>query len=242
MKKPRLSVVIPTLQEEKYLKIALDSLKKQTFKDFEIIIADGGSKDKTVAIAKKYTDKVFVFDGANVCLSRDKGTRLAEGDIIAGADADTFYPENYLETVLQVFDKNKDASAMSGKIYFYNCPWWWKPVWWIFYSLFEAIYIFTGKVVYAPALNLAFRKSAFLKVNGYNTKLDFGGDEIDFLMRLKQAGKIHYITKPVPQTHSRRLKIGISRYFFVQLLYNYWLNYLTAKILGKAIIKAKPVR
>src|SRR3989338_10952414 len=113
MRKPKLSVVIPTLEEEKYLKIALESLKKQTFKDCEIIIADGGSKDKTVQIAQKYTSRIFVYPGANVCLSRDKGTRKAKGDIIVGADADTFYPENYLTEVYKIFERNKDVVAMS---------------------------------------------------------------------------------------------------------------------------------
>jgi len=242
MEIPALSVVIPTLEEEKYLHIALNSLKKQTFKDFEIIIVDGGSRDNTVKIAKKYTDKVYVFDGANVCLSRDKGTRLAKAEIIVGADADTFYPKNYLAKIYETFQKNNNIIAVTGKIYFYNCPLWWKPVWWFLFNLFGLIYELTGIVVYAPALNLSFRKSAFLKVNGYNTNLDFGGDEMDFLSRLKKAGKIHYIKKPLPQTHSRRLKVSFLNYFFKQLIYYYWLNYLSAKILNRAIIRAKPVR
>lgn len=242
MKKPALSIVIPTLEEEKYLHIALDSLKKQTFKNFEIIIIDGGSKDKTVKIAEKYKTEVFVVPDANVCLARDIGTRKAKGEIIVGVDSDSFYPENYLKTIYRIFIKNPDIAAVTGKIYFYNCPFWWKPVWWFLYSVFDLAYKLTGIVLYAPALHFAFRKSVFTKVNGYNTKLDFGGDEMDFLSRLKKAGKIHYIVSPIPLTHSRRLKIGFFNYFFKQLIYNYWLNYISAKLLGQAVIRAKPVR
>lgn len=242
MKKPALSIVIPTLEEEKYLQICLDSLGKQSFRDFEIIVIDGGSNDKTVQLAQKYTDRVYVFPDANVCLSRDKGVRVANADIIVGMDADSYYPENYLERIHKIFKQNKNIVAVTGKIYFHNCPLWWKPVWWFFYSLSNLIYLLTGIVVYAPALNLSFRKKAFLKVNGYNTKLDFGGDEMDFLARLKKAGKVHYINNPVPIAHSRRLKVGIFKFIFVQLFYNYWFNYLTAKALGRAIIKAQPVR
>ena len=56
---PKISVVIPTLNEEKYLPFCLESLTKQTFKEFEIIIADGNSTDKTQEIAHKYTKKVI---------------------------------------------------------------------------------------------------------------------------------------------------------------------------------------
>ena len=49
-----LSIVIPALNEEKYLPLLLESIKRQSFFDYEIILADAGSKDKTIEIAKKY--------------------------------------------------------------------------------------------------------------------------------------------------------------------------------------------
>ena len=47
----KLSIVIPTLNEEEFLPTLLSCLKHQTFKDFEVIVADAGSKDNTVEIA-----------------------------------------------------------------------------------------------------------------------------------------------------------------------------------------------
>ena len=49
-----LSIIIPSLNEEKYLELLLASIKKQNYKDFEIILADAGSNDATIDIAKKY--------------------------------------------------------------------------------------------------------------------------------------------------------------------------------------------
>lgn len=242
MYSPKISVVIPTLQEEKYLHIALDSLRNQSFKNFEIIIADGGSTDNTLKIAKKYTDKIFILKDANVCQARDLGTRYSKAEIIAGMDADTYYPQNYLAKLLEIYSQNKDIIAITGKIYFQDAPLWIRPVWWFFYKIFSLVYKFNGTVLYAPALHLSFRKSAFIEIGGYNTNLDFGGDELDFLARLKKVGDILYIQNPIPLTHSRRLKTGFLNFFFNQLIYNYWLNYLTAKLIGKAIIRAKPVR
>ena len=57
---PKISIVIPSLNEEKFLPILLESITKQTFKDFEVIIADAGSKDNTVEIAKKFGAKVVI--------------------------------------------------------------------------------------------------------------------------------------------------------------------------------------
>ncbi len=51
---PTISIVIPTLNEEAFLPTLLDSIKKQSFTDYEIIVADAGSKDKTIDIAQEY--------------------------------------------------------------------------------------------------------------------------------------------------------------------------------------------
>lgn len=242
MSQPKISVVIPTLNEEKYLSVCLESFKKQTFSDFEIIISDGGSIDKTIEIAKKYTNKIIVIEDSNVCLARDKGTRLAQGEVIVGTDADTFYPPNHLEIILSEFQKNKDTVAVTGKIKIADCPIWWIPIWKLTYSLVEIIYKITGVVLYAPALNLSFRKDAFLKAGGYNTRLDFGGDELDFLGRLKGRGKIVFTNLLCPTTSGRRYKVGFFVFFFKHALFYYWLSYLSGKILGRSLIRAKPVR
>ncbi len=57
-----LSIIIPTLNEEKYLLGLLNSLKKQTYMDFEVIIADNNSKDRTKQIAKKHGCKIVKGD------------------------------------------------------------------------------------------------------------------------------------------------------------------------------------
>lgn len=238
----QISVVIPTLNEEKYLLICLESLKNQTFRDFEIVVSDGGSTDRTCQIAKDYHAKVIVYKGSNVCLARDIGVRRASSEIIVGADADTFYPKDYLASIYQEFRTDKNLKAITGKVIFKDCPNWWLPWYYLAYLLLEVIYKLTGIIIYAPALNLAFRKKAFLTIGGYNTQLDFGGDELDILDRLKRTGKIIYKGYPVPITHSRRLKTGFFSFFFKHFIFYYTFNYFSARILGKAVIRAKPVR
>lgn len=70
---PKLSVLIPTLNSQKTLALCLDSLYKQEFKDFELIIADGGSTDNTISIAKKHHAKIL----RNVLKTAEAGKALA---------------------------------------------------------------------------------------------------------------------------------------------------------------------
>ena len=78
------SLIIPCLNEEKYLPLLLDSIKKQNFKDYEIIIADAGSKDKTLEIAKKYDCRII--PGGLPAKGRNEGAKIAKGELLFFCD------------------------------------------------------------------------------------------------------------------------------------------------------------
>lgn len=82
-----LSIIIPTLNEEDYLPALLRSIKSQTFKDYEIIVADAGSKDKTQEIARKSGCRVIL--GGLPGKGRNEGAKAARGDLLLFLDADT---------------------------------------------------------------------------------------------------------------------------------------------------------
>jgi len=89
------SIVIPTLNEEKYLPKLLESIKRQTFKDYEVIVADAGSTDKTKKIAKKYGAKVV--KGGMPGPGRNRGAEVAKGKILFFFDSDVKLPPNFLK-------------------------------------------------------------------------------------------------------------------------------------------------
>lgn len=238
---PKISVVIPTLNEEKYLKSTLESFKKQTFTDFEIIIADGASTDNTLEIAKRYADEITINKKGSVCQNREIGLRLAKGKIIVGADADTVYPHNYLETINNIFQKEKDVVLVTGRYITIDGPLWGISIMRAISFFVELIYRLFGVLVYAPALCISYKKSVFLKIGGYNVNLDFGGDELDVLYHLRKVGKVIYSFDLGVTTSGRRFKQGFL-YFLKHIVIDYWLNYFTAKMLGRPIISAKPVR
>jgi glycosyltransferase involved in cell wall biosynthesis len=84
-----LSIIIPTLNEEKYLPSLLQDLKAQTNKDIEIIVADSYSQDSTSQIAKKYGARIILCSkGKGPAGARNEGARIAKGEYLLFLDAD----------------------------------------------------------------------------------------------------------------------------------------------------------
>ena len=99
-----LSIIIPTLNEEDYLPWLLNSIKKQDFVDYEIIIADAGSKDKTLSIAKSYGCKIV--PGGLPAKGRNEGAKAAKGDMLIFLDSDVLIPHSkFIENSLAEFKK-----------------------------------------------------------------------------------------------------------------------------------------
>ncbi|MDA1079788.1 MAG: glycosyltransferase family 2 protein [bacterium] len=100
---PTFSIVIPCLNEEKYLPHLLDDLANQTNQDFEVIVVDGNSEDKTVEKAKTFVDKfpltVKVVQKRNVSYQRNLGGKLAKNNWIIFMDADNRLPSYLLDGV-----------------------------------------------------------------------------------------------------------------------------------------------
>ena len=100
---PRISIVIPTLNEAAYLPILLDSLKAQTFRDFEIIVADANSTDRTCEIAQDYGARVV--QGGMPAIGRNNGAREARGEFLFFFDADVRLPPDFLQRAFAELDE-----------------------------------------------------------------------------------------------------------------------------------------
>ena len=95
-----ISIIIPTLNEEKYLPLLLASIKNQAFKEYEIILADAGSKDRTVEIAKQYGCRII--PGGSPSKGRNEGAKVAKGELLFFIDADAVLPPKFFEKSLRV--------------------------------------------------------------------------------------------------------------------------------------------
>ena len=109
-KKPFFSIIIPALNEEKYLPKLLGDLCAQSYQDFEVIVVDGGSRDKTVSLANTFVDKlprltILKSTRAHVCTQRNLGAKTASADVLIFSDADNRLPPYFLQGIKYQWEK-----------------------------------------------------------------------------------------------------------------------------------------
>lgn len=215
---PHLSIIIPTKNEEENLPKLLASLKKQTFTDYEIIVADNASTDRTVAIAKKH--KARIVEGGMPGPGRNKGAFHAKGSLLLFFDADVeIESETYLEDMLQEFEEQKADVATcilrpaSDKI-----------VDKAFYGAYNAFAELTEWFrPHAAGTCILIRRHMHEKLNGFNEEAVLGED-MDYVQRAaKEGGKFKILKSGGPIDVSvRRLekdgRLGIAiKYAFGEL-------------------------
>ncbi len=186
-----ISVIVPTYNEEKNIARCLESLNEQSIarEDYEIIVVDGHSKDKTVSLAKKYADKVILEKSRGVGGARNDGVAAAKGEIIATTDADCHVPHDWLERIWDCFEKRKNIVGVYGPV---------KPIeskvkYRIFLGMNNALAYILYKLRLAymtVGANTAFMKKEFLDIGGY---ADYSaGDDYEMPFRLKKKGKMYF--------------------------------------------------
>lgn len=109
---PKVSIIMPAYNAENYIGKSVKSVLDQTFKNWELIIIDDGSSDRTAEICKKYVSLdnriIYVFqENSKQATARNNGLKIAKGDIIAFLDSDDLWLPTKLELSLSYFDLNK---------------------------------------------------------------------------------------------------------------------------------------
>jgi|GEM_PF-1230646 glycosyltransferase involved in cell wall biosynthesis len=237
-----ISVVIPALNEEKYLPDCLKSLRNQDYTGpYEIIIADNGSTDNTIRIAQDFQARVVPCpEKKNVFYARQIGADAAQGDIIAQADADTLYPRNWLSRIADRFEKHPEMVAVTGR-YVYTEPPWWAVVEYVIRTLTNMWTVpILGRPWVVSGATFAFRREIFVKLGGYHD-IVYAPDQWGIASRLNRAGKVAFDSKLRVITSPRSVKKPIFRIFKEGLInWGRWVKYLLKKPLssiGQFIIK-----
>lgn len=111
---PLISVIIPAYNSEKTIQETIESVLKQTFSDFELIIVNDGSTDTTLEIISSIKDpriKVFTYPNAGVAVSRNRGISHSTGEFISFLDADDLWTADKLEAQLKALQENPEAAV-----------------------------------------------------------------------------------------------------------------------------------
>ena len=111
-----ISIVIPTYNEEEYLPECLKALRSSGFSDYEVIIVDGHSNDRTIEIAKKEGCTIFSRERNGIADARNYGAEKATGEIVAFLDADSVPCANWLDIIEKTM--TEDILAVGGPTYY----------------------------------------------------------------------------------------------------------------------------
>ncbi|MDO4763276.1 MAG: glycosyltransferase family A protein, partial [Flavobacteriaceae bacterium] len=184
-------IIIPAHNEEKYIFSCLESLKNQDFQDFNCVVVNDGSTDKTLEIAQSFQDadarflvmslgKSLYQPGAKVVNAFHQGLKsqnLNDFEVICKFDADIIFPDNYLSEIQKVYQKKSKIGMASGLVYIQKNNTW----------QFENIS--SKNHVRGPIKS--YRKSCFEAMGGLREVL--GWDNIDVMLAQKYGYEVFTI-------------------------------------------------
>jgi glycosyltransferase involved in cell wall biosynthesis len=197
-----ISVIVPAYNEEANIARCLESLCKQTIprSEYEIIVVDGDSKDRTREIAERYADIVFIQTGRKVGGARNDGVMRSRGEIIATTDADCIIPPDWLEVIRDDFSKDHIVQlygpvdpiekGIKNRLSLTLA------------NTFCLLGYCTTVLYYTLGCNTAFDRKAFIDAGMYHT-VD-AGDDLEIAGRMRKIGKVKFDKRMSPRFSMRR--------------------------------------
>lgn len=196
----KLSIIIPTYNEEEYLPKLLDSIKRQDYKDYEIIVADADSTDKTVNIARNFGCKIV--KGGMPAVGRNNGAKIAKGDILLFLDSDLKLSKGYLKNCVSEFEEDNLGIAISQMMADSDRKY------------YQILHDFANKFMIsvenikphgAGCYGIISKRSLHEKVGGFDETLDFGEDT-DYIERIGDISNFKVLRTAKLYVSTRRLE------------------------------------
>lgn len=213
----RISVVIPTLNEENYIGSLLEDLYKQTQKPDEIIVVDALSKDATKKIVKKKKAIKLIEMKPGIAAQRNKGGEIASGDLLFFFDADVRLQKNFIQQSLREFEKKQLDIACPKYIPFKS-----KTIILGIYQFFNLLF-WLGQYLFPSGAGscILMKKSIFVKGKGFNNKYIF--DDIELIRRYAKKYRFGMLSQSAYVSDRRFRKEGtikmLIQYLFLSLFF-----------------------
>lgn len=216
----KISVVVCTKNEEKYIEACLKALSKQLIKS-EIIVVDAHSSDRTISLAKKYADKILYDNKKGISDARNIGFKAAKGNIVAYCDADTVPRKEWTKNILELLEK---YDAVSGPLIANDGNLKLKINMKLFADIFPRVASLLGWNLVWGA-NMAFRKFV-LEKNPFMVRFL---EDYEIGSRLRKSYNVKFSEKMGIPASTRRFK----KSFFRACIRYYVFNFIRIKFMKK---------
>lgn len=198
--KLKISAIIPTFMEEKYVDSLLSTLAKAE-PPVEVIVVDSRSHDKTAEIAKRFTEKVYQIGERGISKARNYGVRHAKGNLLVFLDADVKLPTSFARRLIETFEDSGVIGATCNIM-----PENGTPFESGFFKFYNKLIQFTAKFKpHAQGKFFAIRKQEFMQVGGFDEDLACVEDH-ELAHRLSKIGKIVFIKDLTVYESMRRFR------------------------------------
>jgi glycosyltransferase involved in cell wall biosynthesis len=193
------SVIIPVYNGEAFLAEAVASIQRQAYQPLEIIIIDDGSTDNTAQIARSFAGNVrYVFQSnRGPAAARNRGLRMARGNVIGFLDADDLWPDNRLNPQLAYLAAHPQTEVIQGHIQYIRAA-----------ENMENGFEFEKFAKPFTALSVVsalFRRSVFDEVGFFDEAL-LCSEDVDWFIRAKECGVSVVTGQQVTQLHRRHTR------------------------------------
>jgi len=229
MKSGIVSIIIPTLNEEKILPVLFKNLDQLDPKPMEIIFVDGPSKDESACLIEQAGYRLIRSIGKGRALQMNEGAYQSNGDILVFLHADTEIPKDLVKVVSETLKNRRITlagftSIMKGNGGTRK-----------FITFQNKMKTFVGALIYHPIRCICFgfrllfgdqvmfcRRSDFIKIGGFNHELPIMEDA-DLCLRINKLGSIKQIKERVYSSDRRVAKLGMIRAYIRYLkIYIFW--------------------
>ena len=223
----KVSVIMPCFNDGEYIMEAVESLERQTFQDFELIIIDDGSDDpgtiQTLSLlCEKDNTRVMRTDHIRPAGARNYGIDNAVGEYILPLDSDDKIEPTYIEQAVRVLDANEEIGVVycHADLFGEESGVWELPD----YSLDKML---LDNIVFVTAL---FRKDDWARVGGFRTTMKDGMEDYDFWLSILEIGKeiyqlpeilFHYRIKPKSRTSRFQENVAVVQETYQMIYYNH---------------------
>ena len=174
-REPLVSIVIPTYNSARYLRACLKSIRRQTYRNIEVVVVDRGSRDGTVEIAREFGARVYVIKARERSEQKNYGARVARGDYLYFVDSDFILHRDVVKECVELARKGYQAVIVLN----ISDP---RPSIWAKARYYERLSYY-GSGTYEAARFI--KKELFHKVGGFDEEL-YANEDYDLNIRLSR--------------------------------------------------------